>query len=111
MDRDSRGQLTMKDRIDEIGTPLRIAVVAPLHESVPPRLYGGTERVVSWLTEALVRQGQDVTLFASGDSITKAKLVAPCPRALRLDADCLDQLAVHLLLMEEVFRDPTQFDI
>src|SRR5437763_6443831 len=84
--------------------PLKIAQVAPLYESVPPRLYGGTERVVSWLTEELVRQGHDVTLFATGDSATKARLVDPVPKALRLDAGCADQLALHLLLLEEVFR-------
>src|SRR5262249_2877686 len=72
---------------------LRIAQVAPLYESVPPHLYGGTERVVSWLTEELVRQGHDVTLFASGDSVTRARLVAPCPRALRLDPNCVDPIA------------------
>jgi glycosyltransferase involved in cell wall biosynthesis len=64
---------------------MRIAQVAPLYESVPPKYYGGTERVVSYLTEELVRQGHQVTLFASGDSITKARLVAACPRSLRLD--------------------------
>jgi glycosyltransferase involved in cell wall biosynthesis len=90
---------------------LRIAQVAPLYESVPPQLYGGTERVVSWLTEELVRQGHDVTLFASGDSVTAARLVAPVSRALRLDASCQDQLAPHLLLMEEVFRRRRDFDI
>ncbi len=90
---------------------MRIAQVAPLYESVPPRLYGGTERVVSWLTEALVRQGHDVTLFASGDSVTKARLVAPVPKALRLDASCVDQLALHLILLEEVFRRRGDFDV
>ena len=73
---------------------MRIAQVAPLYESVPPVLYGGTERVVSWLTEELVRLGHDVTLFASGDSVTNARLVPACPRALRLDSDCKDPLAV-----------------
>src|SRR5271165_4135037 len=63
---------------------MKIAQVAPLYESVPPHLYGGTERVVSYLTEALVEQGNDVTLFASGDSITEARLVAVCERSLRL---------------------------
>ncbi len=90
---------------------MRIAQVAPLHESVPPHLYGGTERVVSWLTEELVRQGHEVTLFASGDSVTRAQLVPVCPRALRLDPTCVDALAVHLLLLEEVFRDPERFDV
>jgi Glycosyltransferase Family 4 len=64
--------------------PLKIAQVAPLYESVPPRLYGGTERVVSYLTEELVEMGHEVTLFASGDSTTQAELVAVCPCALRL---------------------------
>src|SRR5256885_999025 len=68
---------------------MRIAQVAPLYESVPPRLYGGTERVVSWLTEQLVQMGHDVTLFASGDSITTARLIAPCKQALRLNAECV----------------------
>jgi glycosyltransferase involved in cell wall biosynthesis len=90
---------------------MRIAQVAPLYESVPPKLYGGTERVVSYLTEALVQQGHDVTLFASGDSITQAQLVSICPRALRLDPDCQDSLAHHIVLMEEVFRRAYDFDI
>jgi len=64
---------------------LRIAQVSPLCERVPPALYGGTERVVGYLTEELVARGHQVTLFASGDSRTKAKLVAPAPRALRLE--------------------------
>jgi hypothetical protein len=66
------------------GSPVRIAQIAPLVESVPPRLYGGTERVVSWLTEEPVYQGHDVTLFASGGSLTRAELHAVVPRALRL---------------------------
>src|SRR5437773_11443794 len=90
---------------------MRIAQVAPLYESVPPKKYGGTERVVSWLTEELVRLGHDVTLFASGDSVTEAKLVAPVPRALRLDAHCVDHLAPHLLMLEEVFRRRGNFDV
>src|SRR6266576_3848848 len=76
---------------------MRIAQVAPLHESVPPKHYGGTERVVSYLTEELVREGHEVTLFASGDSVTTARLVAACRRALRLDKDCVDPLAHHIL--------------
>ena len=67
---------------------MKIAQVAPLFERVPPRLYGGTERIVSYLTEELVRLGHDVTLFASGDSITSAELVCCCTRALRLDLPC-----------------------
>jgi glycosyltransferase involved in cell wall biosynthesis len=90
---------------------LRIAQVAPLYESVPPALYGGTERVVSYLTEELVRQGHEVTLFASGDSTTAAELIPPCRRALRLDPDCLDSLAYHIIMLEEVFRRANDFDI
>src|SRR5215472_11155452 len=90
---------------------MRIAQVAPLYESVPPRLYGGTERVVSYLTEELVRQGHDVTLFASGDSETRARLVACCPRALRLDEQCVDQLAWHIVMLDEVFARASEFDI
>lgn len=90
---------------------MKIAQVAPLYESVPPKLYGGTERVVSYLTEELVRQGHDVTLFASGDSITSAKLVSPCPQSLRLDPGCIDQLAHHILMLEHVFRDFNSFDV
>ena len=74
---------------------MRIAQVAPLAESVPPRLYGGTERIASWLTEELVRQGHQVTLFASGDSQTAAELVACAPRGLRL-AGIRDHTASHL---------------
>ena len=69
---------------------MRIAQVAPLYESCPPQLYGGTERVVSYITEELVREGHEVTLFASGDSQTRARLQAPCARALRLDPQCKD---------------------
>jgi glycosyltransferase involved in cell wall biosynthesis len=90
---------------------MRVAQVAPLYESVPPQYYGGTERVVSYLTEELVRQGHEVTLFASGDSVTKARLVAPCQRSLRLDTHCIDQIAHHILELELVLKDPTRFDI
>ncbi len=90
---------------------MRIAQVAPLHESVPPRYYGGTERVVSWLTEKLVALGHDVTLFASGDSVTNAQLVKTCKKALRLDPECIDPLAHHVLMMEEIFSRAEEFDI
>ena len=90
---------------------MRIAQVAPLYESVPPQLYGGTERVVSYLTEELVRLGHDVTLFASGDSETKAKLIAACPRALWRDDDCRETLPHHVRLMELVFEDVSRFDL
>ena len=90
---------------------MRIAQVAPLYESVPPKYYGGTERVVSYLTEELVRQGHEVTLFASGDSITKARLVPACRRSLRLDERCVDQMAHHLVMLEHVFARTADFDI
>src|SRR6266513_2464961 len=78
---------------------MRIAQVAPLYESVPIVLYGGTERVVSFLTEELVRMGHEVTLFASGDSVTNARLVAPCRRALRKNEKCKDPVAREVLLV------------
>jgi glycosyltransferase involved in cell wall biosynthesis len=90
---------------------MRIAQVAPLSESVPPNLYGGTERVVSYLTEELVRLGHEVTLFASGDSRTSAKLVAACPRALWRDPDCRETLPHHVRQMELVFEDVSRFDL
>ncbi|GBQ94612.1 glycosyltransferase [Acetobacter nitrogenifigens DSM 23921 = NBRC 105050] len=90
---------------------MRIAQIAPLHEAVPPKLYGGTERVVSFLTDELVAMGHDVTLFASGDSVTKANLDAVWPRALRLDPAIRDPIAPHMLLMERVARLADQFDV
>jgi glycosyltransferase involved in cell wall biosynthesis len=90
---------------------MRIAQVAPLYESVPPKLYGGTERVVSWLTEELVSQGHEVTLFASGDSLTTARLIPVCPEALRLNSQCIDQLAHHIYLLERVLREKDEFDL
>jgi glycosyltransferase involved in cell wall biosynthesis len=90
---------------------MRIAQIAPLYESVPPALYGGTERVVSWLTEELVRLGHDVTLFASGDSLTTARLVPACPRALRLDLERVDQLAYHMVMLDQVFSEKDNFDV
>ena len=90
---------------------MRIAQVAPLSESVPPLLYGGTERVVAYLVEELVRQGHDVTLFASGDSDTGARLIPCCPRALRLDNSCHDSLALHIVMLDEVFRRASAFDL
>ena len=92
-------------------TPLRIAQVSPLYESVPPKLYGGTERVVSYLTEELVALGHDVTLFASGDSQTAARLVPCCPTSLRLNPDCIDKLAHHYIMLEEIFARAEEFDI
>src|SRR6201984_3715083 len=82
--------------------PMKIAQIAPLFESVPPKFYGGTERVVSYLTEELVRQGHDVTLFASGDSVSEASLVPCCETALRLNRAVRDWLPHHTMLLEEV---------
>ena len=90
---------------------MRIAQIAPLHEAVPPKLYGGTERVVSFLTEELVAMGHDVTLFASGDSFTDAKLEAVWPQALRLDKSLRDRMAPQFLLLEKVYERASDFDI
>src|SRR5213596_1718546 len=90
---------------------MRIAQVAPLSESVPPKHYGGTERIVSYLTEELVRQGHDVTLFASGDSVTRARLVAACGQSLRLNDRCKDWIARHIVLLEQVFQHAREFDV
>lgn len=90
---------------------MKIAQIAPLHESCPPRLYGGTERVVSYLTEELVRLGHCVTLFASGDSVTSATLEAGCAEALRLDSGCKDPLVHHLIMLDRVRRRAAEFDI
>jgi len=90
---------------------MRIAQIAPLMESVPPKCYGGTERVVSWLTEELVKQGHDVTLFASGDSSTTANLVSIAETSLRTHPIYRDPLAHHILLANEVLRRVGDFDI
>src|SRR6202051_4832848 len=90
---------------------MKIAQVAPLIESVPPRLYGGTERIASYLTEELVRLGHDVTLFASGDSITSAELAPCCPRALRLDPTVHDTIPHFMLMIDKVRERADEFDI
>jgi glycosyltransferase involved in cell wall biosynthesis len=90
---------------------MRIAQVAPLHEACPPRFYGGTERVVSYLTEELVRSGHEVTLFASGDSDTMARLEPICARALRLDPTVLDPLIYHMIMFNRVAAQAAQFDV
>ena len=89
---------------------MRVAQIAPLYESVPPALYGGTERVVHFLTEELVAQGHDVTLFASGDSQTSATLVPMSEKALRLGG-CADPIAHHVRMVEEVYRRAGDFDL
>jgi glycosyltransferase involved in cell wall biosynthesis len=90
---------------------MKIAQVAPLIESVPPRLYGGTERIVSYLTEELVRRGHEVTLFASGDSITSAELASCCTRALRLDPTVHDTLPHFMLMIDKVRERADEFDV
>ncbi|MGO4839154.1 glycosyltransferase, partial [Rhizobiaceae sp. 2RAB30] len=91
---------------------MRIAQVAPLFEAVPPKFYGGTERIVSYLTEELVTLGHDVTLFASGDSSTRATLVPGRDIALRLDSDPLvEATAAHLAMLDDVRRRRDQFDL
>jgi glycosyltransferase involved in cell wall biosynthesis len=89
---------------------MRIAQISPLTEAVPPKLYGGTERVISWLTEELVALGHDVTLFASGDSCTAAKLEAVWPRAIRLDGSIRDPMGIHMTMLEQVRRRAEEFD-
>ncbi len=91
---------------------MKIAQIAPLWESVPPQRYGGTERIVSYITEELVRQGHDVTLFASGDSVTTAKLEEICPQALRLNTGIFNRDAPQVLLQERAFGQMAdQFDL
>ena len=88
---------------------MKIAQIAPLIESVPPRLYGGTERIVSYLTDELVRLGHDVTLFASADSVTSAKLVGCVPTALRLDPNVHDPIPYYMLMLDRVYDQADEF--
>jgi len=90
---------------------MKIAQIAPLMESVPPRLYGGTERVVSYLTDELVRLGHEVTLFASGDSVSSADLVRCVPTALRLDANVRDPIPYYMLMLDRVRELADEFDV
>src|SRR5215203_3451929 len=90
---------------------MKIAQIAPLIESVPPRLYGGTERIVAYLTDELVRLGHDVTLFASGDSVSRANLVSCAPMALRLDSNVHDPIPYYMLQLDRVRRLADEFDI
>jgi glycosyltransferase involved in cell wall biosynthesis len=90
---------------------MKIAQIAPLVESVPPRFYGGSERIVSYLTEELVAQGHDVTLFASGHSITSAKLVPCCAQALRFNPAVRDPIPYYMLMLDKVRRMADQFDV
>src|SRR6185369_1329901 len=90
---------------------MRIAQLAPLAESVPPKLYGGTERVIAWLVDELVELGHDVTLFASGDSQTRARLVPTCPRALRLGRPRADPMAALAALLSDLSERAREFDV
>src|SRR4030095_12691211 len=90
---------------------MRIAQIAPLAESVPPKLYGGTERVVAWLVEEVFERGDSVTFFASGDSQSKAELVPVCPRALRLGKPRPDPVAAQAALLEAVAQRGDEFDV
>src|SRR5262249_21477217 len=90
---------------------MRIAQIAPPMESVPPLLYGATQRSVSYVTEELVAMGHDVTLFASGDSVTSAKLVPCVPQALRLDDRVRDPIPYYMLMLDRVYQRVDDFDI
>src|SRR5688572_4877941 len=90
---------------------MKIAQISPLMESVPPRLYGGTERVVAYLTEELITQGHEVTLFASGDSVTSADIVPCCKSALRLDAAAQDPIPHYITMLDKVMQAASTFDI
>lgn len=108
---DGGARLVQQTPATKTDKPMRIAQVAPLFESVPPKYYGGTERVVSYLTEALVKLGHDVTLYASGDSTTAAHLRPVCPRSLRLDERSVDPIADHVYLAEIIFQESAEFDV
>src|SRR5690554_2376079 len=90
---------------------LNIAQIAPLYESIPPKLYGGTERIVHYLTEELINQGHQVTLFASKDSKSNATIISPVDRALRLNEKCTDPLAYHIIQMQQVLQRVHEFDV
>ncbi len=90
---------------------MKIAQISPLAERCPPSLYGGTERIVSYLTEELVRQGHDVTLFASGDSATDAELVSCCDVALRLGTHMRDPLPYYMMMLDDILARASEFDV
>jgi glycosyltransferase involved in cell wall biosynthesis len=90
---------------------MKIAQVAPLYERVPPVSYGGTERIVSYLTEELIHYGHELTLFASGDSLTAGRLIAPCERSLRVNSSNVDSMAYNFLQLEHVFQEARSFDV
>src|ERR1700689_3675745 len=90
---------------------MHIAQIAPLTEAIPPKLYGGTERVVSWLTEELIALGHEVTLFASGDSVTSARLEAAWPRGLPLPGSLGHPYPLHMMMLQQVYRRAGDFDV
>src|ERR1700761_8400696 len=90
---------------------MKIAQIAPLVESCPPRLYGGTERIVSYLTEELVKLGHDVTLFASGDSVTSSRLIPCAQKALRVDPAVRDMVPHYVMMIDQVYRRLDEFDV
>src|SRR5580693_9250599 len=108
---EEKGWILKGQQTDRDAMYMKIAQVCPLYESCPPRFYGGTERIVYYLTEELVRLGHEVTLFASGDSCTSAVLEAPCKRALRLGEACKDSLIYHLTMLHRVRRRAAEFDL
>jgi glycosyltransferase involved in cell wall biosynthesis len=106
------GRLQTEDlEHDGLRRPLKIAQLGPLYERIPPKLYGGTERVVSYLTEELVRRGHDVTLFASGDSVTSAKLASGSPQSLRLAGLSTLGPNLHLPMLADVYENGERFDV
>ena len=108
----SKAELNTCEHIEKPGAAfMRIAQISPLFEAVPPKLYGGTERVVYSLTEELVAMGHDVTLFASGDPITSAKLAPMRDQALRLDPTVIDWIAIYMRMMELIYRRADEFDV
>src|ERR1700747_873256 len=98
-------------RSEEEVLSMKIAQIAPLYKRVPPLLYGGTERIVSYLAEELVRQGHEVTLFASGDSATRAELIPCCDMSLRLDKRVLDPLPYYVMMLDRVMASASSFDV
>src|SRR5690606_22554402 len=106
-----RSSATIGESADEEDRRMRIAQVSPVWESVPPQGYGGTERVVSYLTEELVRQGHEVTLFASGDSQTAARLVPVCDHAVRPSDTYRDATPLHMVEIEQVLAEAHAFDM
>jgi glycosyltransferase involved in cell wall biosynthesis len=90
---------------------MKIALVSPLSERVPPLKYGGTERIVAYLSDSLVNLGHEVTLYASSDSVTKARLIGCAPRSLRTDPSVVDPLPHHMLMLERVYQDADDYDV